>query len=395
MRKLTLLTLALFGSWIGLHAQTDSATASKGTLTFSGYADAYYNHGFNGQSVGPTLWGPGANTRAFDINNKQFSLGMIQTKFVYTNSKFEFVGDLIAGPNVPLATVLQYGSVVPSLRGGAFGIKQLYGTWKATDKLSLTLGQFGTHIGYELIDAPLNVNYSLSNLFNNGPFFHTGAKAAYTINDKLAVMAGLVNNWDSFDDNNTQKSAIAQVYVKPLDGFNVYVNYIGGRGDYAGTLSTVINTIVETNKFETHLFDLTTGYQVTDKLYFGLNAAYGFYKTTMKDTTTEFIFKNINVDQKPKLDWGGVALYANYKINDVFTVAVRAEKFEDFYGVRYIGASNNSITLTVPITLADGHLIVKPEYRTDWTTDDRAIYASKTMLSTKQQTLGLAAIYKW
>ncbi|GAB3639345.1 hypothetical protein GCM10027422_49360 [Hymenobacter arcticus] len=88
-------------------------------------------------------------------------------------------------------------------------IKQAYFTYRATPKLSFTVGQFGTHIGYAVIDAPLNYNYSLSNLFNNGPFYHLGLKVGYSFNDRAALMLGVANNWDNLTDDNTQKSLIS------------------------------------------------------------------------------------------------------------------------------------------------------------------------------------------
>ena len=80
---------------------------------------------------------------------------------------------------------------------------------------------------------------------------------------------------------------------------------------------------------------------------------------------------------------------------------MRAEHFEDFFGVRYIGAFsgvgraiNNSITITAPITLANGHFIVKPEFRFDGS--DQKIYEDSRGLAINQQaTIGLATIFKW
>ena len=88
----------------------------------------------------------------------------------------------------------------------------------------MTAGQFGTHIGYEVIDAPANFNYSLSNLFNNGPFYHTGVKATYAFTDKVSLMAGVVNNVDGLGDNNRKKGIIAQLFISPVAGWNVYLN---------------------------------------------------------------------------------------------------------------------------------------------------------------------------
>ncbi len=303
MRKLTLLTLMMMGLVWNTKAQdTTAAVADDGKLTISGYVDVFYNLAVNRPFSG-TLDGMNAAARPFDKEANQFQLGLIQTKFAYSSSKIDFVGDLTYGPNAAYGnfgnTAALLGSRAATIGDAAVAIKQAYGTWKATSKLSFTLGQFGTHIGYEVIDAPVNYHYSLSNLFNNGPFYHLGAKANYAFSDKMALMVGVVNNWDNIYDNNKQKSFISQLYIKPMDGWNVYLNYIGGR---EGVIDPRMNI---------HLFDLTTGYQVSDKFYVGLNAAYGMI--TNPDTSVQAGIEAATAlhGGKKSADWWGAAIYPN------------------------------------------------------------------------------------
>ena len=432
MRKLTLLTLMMMGMvWNAKAQDSTAAAADDGKLTFSGYLDTYYNHAFNNPKSG-SLLGPGGAGRAFDRTVDQFSLGLVQLKTTYSSSKVDVVADLTFGPNAELGNFgnvnnlaynqgnssganagivgvsLYQSKPFANLYGTSAAIKQAYGTWKANSKLSFTVGQFGTHIGYEVIDAPINYHYSLSNLFNNGPFYHVGAKANYAFSDKLAVMVGLVNNWDNLFDNNKNKSVIAQVYIKPVKDWNVYVNFIGGNGDDGYTyksffLSSGSNGNLAKGNYNRYLYDLTTGYQVTKKLYLGLNAAYGYYVAN-NDATKDSIkaytaSRNTKFKNKSTLDWGGVAIYANYAINDWLGIGIRYEHFEDYWGIRYIGgavggAINNSITITAPITLASGHFIVKPEFRFDGSNNN--IYEDSNGNAVKQQTtIGMAAIFKW
>lgn len=414
MRKLTLLTLMIMVSlaWNAKAQDSTAAAADDGKLTISGYVDTYYNFGLTKPYSGSLLGASGAG-RAFDRETNQFQLGLIQTKFAYTSSKFDFVGDLVYGPNAAYGNFGNSSGLTPGLIAGrpigdaAVAIKQAYGTWKATSKLSFTVGQFGTHIGYEVIDAPVNYHYSLSNLFNNGPFYHLGAKANYAFSDNFGVMVGVVNNWDAIYDNNNQKSVVAQVYVKPIENWNVYLNYIGGT-EAATTYAAGAGAQYQ----GVHLFDLTTGYQVTDKFYIGLNAAYGMF-TALGDTAVEAAYKAVS--DKKSVDWWGVALYPNYQITDWLGIGVRYELFEDYYGIRYIGAAggvrNNSLTITAPLTLANGHVILKPEFRFDGVTTYNGtpgIYEGKEAVdpttgvglgvgtAVKQQmTLGLATIFKF
>ncbi|MDJ1468356.1 outer membrane beta-barrel protein [Xanthocytophaga flava] len=397
MRKVVLLALAATALFFNANAQ-DSTPATteedKGKFTFSGYLDSYYlsnfnkplsrrNTGASGLDEGVTVGG--GNARAFDYVAGQFSLGLVQTKAVYSNKKSEAVIDLTFGPNADMGN---YGNYVGPLGGGstALGIKQAYFTYKATDKLSFTAGQFGTHIGYEVIDAPINYNYSLSNLFNNGPFYHIGLKGTYAFSDKVALMAGIVNNIDNLNDNNRAKAIISQLYVQPVSGWNVYLNWIGSN---EAPSSTSIDGAYYS------LFDLTTSYQITEKFFMGLNAAMGSEKGgSGQDAST----------------WGGVALYSNVAISDVFGLGARYEYFDNTSGVRGVrnglgaGTTVNSVTVTGNFTLADGHLLIKPEYRLDSYPklsgggneqhqkfeDSDGVFSKNT-----QSTLTLAFIYKF
>ena len=401
----------------------------KPKVTISGYIDSYYLHAFNNPKSGNLMGsgnvsGPYFAGRAFDRLTDQFALGLIQTKFAYSDKKSDLVIDLTFGPNAELGNFGNQRFMQPGgygtgfypgnanqsvLYGTSAAIKQAYFTYKATGKLSFTVGQFGTHIGYEVIDAPVNYHYSLSNLFNNGPFYHIGAKAQYAFSGNAYLMVGVVNNWDALTDWKKQKSLISQFYFKPVEGWNVYLNWIGGHNDdgfKAGTTGSGTSSVGNsaytflTSGYSRNLFDLTTGYQMTTKFYVGLNAAYGMYNfkggnnfVNPGETETDYI---IGLYQKLKPTWYGVAFYTNYAISDIVGIGVRYEHFSDKYAVRYIAAVNNSLTVTAPITVADGHLIIKPELRIDTSAGGVKYYEDKDGNPTAQQTtLGVAFIYKY
>jgi hypothetical protein len=409
--------LGVLASTAVIAQDSTSTKKDEGKFTISGYIDSYYNFNLTNLSSS-NVSGVAGTARAFDKTANQFALGLVQTKFAYVNKKSELMIDLVFGPNAALGNFGNVpglaGYINPVSSGGeAYGpatyltsmaIKQAYFKYNITDKLSFTVGQFGTHIGYEVIDAPINYNYSLSNLFNNGPFYHVGGKLNYAFSDNFGVMVGVVNNWDNLYDYKTQKSGIAQIFVSPTSGFNIYLNWIGGYGDdqYKIPNSAQVSPTGPNSAalfspsgvgYTRNLFDLTTGYQLTDKFYIGLNAAYGFYSfSTGSDTTGTGAVTSTYSSMSPS--WYGAALYANYQISSAFGVGIRAEHFDDKNKVRYIATTNTSLTLTTPITLADGHLIIKPEVRYDMATD--AIYISKDGAGSKNQaTFGVAFIYKY
>jgi len=89
-------------------------------------------------------------------------LGLVQTKFAYSDKKSDLVIDLTFGPNAELGNfgnttinhfVVSSNNYQSQMIGTSAAIKQAYFTYKATEKLSFTVGQFGTHVGYEVIDA--------------------------------------------------------------------------------------------------------------------------------------------------------------------------------------------------------------------------------------------------
>lgn len=374
MRKLIFTVLSLL-SVAATQAQESTTTTEKANpLTFSGYVDTYFFGNFNNPKSRSNLGASGFE-RIFDQKPGQFQVGLAQTKMSYSTDKVDAVIDLVFGNHADLGNYANIISPVAGATSTALAIKQAYITWKASDKFSLTAGQFGTHIGYEVIDAPVNFNYSLSNLFGNGPFYHTGLKATIATSEKSSLMVGLVNGVDTKDDNNDKLGVIGQFYISPVDGWNVYLNWIGSD---EGT----------TEKSYYSLLDLTTSYQITEKFLLGLNAAYG---------------------TQDKKSWGGAALYAQIALTDKFALGGRYEYFDNLSGIRGLknpgrlngGTSVNSFTLTGNVTLSE-NLLFKPEFRVDsyakssLATGGQQFEDSDGVFSkSSQSTLGAALIFKF
>ena len=219
------LALGVVISTMAIGQDSTAVKKDEGKFTVSGYIDSYYMTALNNPKSGNVM-GYYANSpaavgysRAFDRLTDQFALGLVQTKFSYVNKKSEMVIDLTFGPNAELGNFgnQRYNVAPPGstngyatgfspsnnnqhiLYGTGAAIKQAYFKYNITDKLSFTVGQFGTHIGYEVIDAPVNYHYSLSNLFNNGPFYHVGGKINYAFSDKFGVMVGFGKQLGCYD----------------------------------------------------------------------------------------------------------------------------------------------------------------------------------------------------
>jgi hypothetical protein len=373
---------------------------AKLPFTFSGYIDANFFKNLNNPKNGSNL-GLSGFERAFDQKENQFQIGLVQTKFGWSKKKVDAVIDLTFGPHADLGN---YGNVLGPLGGGkgttALNIKQAYITYKLNDKNSFTMGQFGTHIGMEVIEASINYHYSLSNLFNNGPFYHQGLKYTHTFNSSVALMAGVVNNWDNLYDNNRFRTAVAQLAITPKTGYSIYLNYIGGKED--NLVDTAGNTSFygkdTINSFK-QMVDLTANLQITEKFYVGINGAIGSKNNlpVAGDTTGK---------KRETRNWGGMALYMNYAFTPKISFGLRAEVFDNTQGVQYIGSTDvQSYTATFNFKLADGDILLRPEFRMDTYKKRPDINSAKQdqqfmdkdgkFTKNSQTTIGAALIYKF
>lgn len=296
-------------------------------LLISGFVDAYYQNSFT-NTVFPTSFTP---------NDKSFSLGMANLVLA-KEGKVGFVADIAFGPRAEAAN--GYAGTALSF------IKQMFVSYAATDNLKITLGNFGTHLGYEVIDSKSNFNYSTSYMFSYGPFFHTGIKANLSLGEKFGVMAGVFNDTDTKIDMVRGKHLGAQFsYIH--GGLSAYLNYIGGR------ISD--KTDLEEETFG-HQLDLTASYQVNDDFGLGLNAT----------------MKNIMPITGMTQSWSGIALYAKYALGKTITVGARGEIIKDSDGL-ILGIEQDYISaITLSGNIRLGNLTVIPEFRIDSATKGMA-----------------------
>lgn len=376
----------------------DSEKKDESKFTYSGYFDTYYFGNFNSPSTRSNLGSSGIS-RGFDRFPGQFQLGMFLNRMTYAYKNTEVVAEIGFGPNVEYGSYgsdfrYKWGTTIANNTYSALMIKQAYVNLKASDKLTFTIGQFGTHIGYEVIDAPLNFHYSINNTFNAGiPFYHLGLKANYTISSKVSVMAGIVNGTDNINDNNRGKSFIGQITVSPAKGLTVYFNTI--QGNEANARSNGKDT---TSYFG--VVDLVATYQVNNHLLLAFWGMYGTHQGEYQGSTYFTETKH----------WSGINFYASYKLSDLFSIGTRIEHFDNQDGARALltngkGTSVETYTLTGIFSLADGKLMIKPELRLDdfqrvtgqpgETPIQQFADSNSNFTNSSQVTLGAAVIYKF
>jgi len=378
--------------------KADEEEDKNGKFTYSGYFDTYYFANLNKPASRNNLGASGI-ARGFDRNVGQFQLGMFLNRVSYAYKKTEVVGEIGFGPNAEYGSYgndfrYRWGTVIANTTYTSIMIKQAYINLKATDKLTFTMGQFGTHIGYELIDAPLNFHYSINNTFNAGiPFYHTGLKAAYAFTDKVTLMGGIVNGTDGINDNNRGKSFIGQLTVVPAEGLTLYFNTIQGNEGNARA-----NGQDTTSYFG--VLDFVATYQATEKFSLAVWLMQGTAKGEFQGGTYFTETKH----------WSGANLYLQYKLTDIFALGARLEYFDNKQGARALltngeGTDVTTYTLTGNFTLADGKLMLKPEFRFDnfmkmkgpagETAPQQFMNSDGNFTKNTQSTIGMAAIYKF
>jgi hypothetical protein len=304
----------------------DSTKASP--LTISGSADLYYKYDLGESKAN--------NLTSFTSSHNSFELGMASLKLDYKTSKVEMVADLGFGKR---AQEFSYNdeSILQS-------VKQLYLSYTPNDWLKLTAGSWATHVGYELVDAYANRNYSMSYMFTNGPFFHTGLKAEATYGAN-GFMIGVANPTDFKyvpDGVINKKSVLAQYSYAPGDRFKAFVNFVGGDN-------------IDTSK--SRQFDLVLTSKLNDRFSLGYNGTVNATKLYLGDKK----FTDYET-------WWGSALYVSYDASKTFGLSLREEYFSDENQLKMFGPALKGGSIFASTLSANFHVdnfTFIPEFRYD------------------------------
>lgn len=342
---------------------------AKIPFDLSGSVDVYVQTNFNGKQTNSVL------NRAFATKANSFELGMINLMMKKKIKKVGFLADIGFGPRAEAANNTLYSNTI-------LAIKQLYVSYAPADFVEFTLGNFSTFFGYELIEPQNNFNYSTSLAFQNGPFYHTGFKANFTIK-KWNILAGFFNDTDTKSDDDRNKYVGAQVGYTGDNG-GVYLNFIGGNEPTTYWIDDT--TELSAYKNYKNSYDLTGSIKLgkDKKGKLGVNAAYHQYR-----------FKADKSDKAIRNKYFTTYLYGQYDFNDKASIGARAGYFfnPDYVAPYVAGASKHfaDFTLTAHINVI-GVLKFVPEYRFDFSAD-KVFLDRKGNGSKFQNTLCFAAIY--
>jgi hypothetical protein len=302
----------------------------KPTTSITGSVDVYWRYNFSNPAGGAHN-----NFTSFTNSHNRFELGMASVKFEHKTAKFDIVADLGFGKR---ATEFAYND-----QGVLAAIKQAYISYSPKGWVKLTAGTWATHVGYELLDPQLNRNYSMSYMFTNGPFSHTGLRADFT-SGKSGFMIGIANPTDFRyvpQGVMNKKFLLAQYSFALGDPLHLYLNYVGGQN-------------IDTSK--TSQFDLVATSKLSSLFSLGFNATVN---------STKYWDGNTNTSAK---SWWGSALYLNLDPTPWFGLTLREEYFSDknalkVYSAFGTGGSIFASTLSANFKV-DGFIFI-PEFRLD------------------------------
>ena len=371
-----------------------SLSSLLGPVTISGFGDVYYGYDYNHPE------GNQSGLRAFEAPTNGFAFNMaelILDKPADATSAESRLGYHVSAAYGQAAKIVNE-SDSNFTDDSNFYVKEAYVDYLAPigKGLTITVGKFVTNAGAEVIESNANWNYSRSLLFYYAiPYFHFGAKAAYTFNPHWSANVSLVNGWNNTVinhytslGNSSGLTYGASLTYTPNAKWSVIENYYAGpvvdQYNYTSTAYPITDW--------KQLSDTVIGYTPNAKWAFQLNGDYGFgpryYSYTYPSGTPTGV--------SPATKWWGVAGYAKYTWSPKTNFAVRYEYYDDTNG--YTGLVGQpgfaqEVTGTYSYNLTSA-LLIRGEYRYDFAS--QPIFAKSTNGFVKEQnTAYLSFVYSF
>jgi hypothetical protein len=232
--------------------------------------------------------------------------------------------------------------------------------------LQVDAGKYVTQHGAEVIEAKDDWNYSRSLLFALAiPYYHTGFRATYNVNDKLAFMGNVVEGWNAVSNHNGLRTVGVAATIKPNSMVTLVENYMTGPEQLHDTVD------------RRNLFDSVATITATKMVSVMANYDYG------KDTSAGV-----------PVSWYGLAGYLKVQATSRVAIVPRLEFFKDPDG--FMTGTKQTLkegTITGEIGLAKG-LLTRIEYRRD--VSDAATFATGHGVAgpaTSQGSFGIGVLY--
>jgi hypothetical protein len=357
--------------------------------------DGYYAYNFNSPVGRVNL------LRAYDVLSNNFSLN--QASII-----FERAPDLSQGRRFGGRLDLQFGQATDTLQGNPANeprhqiyrnIFQAYGTYIAPvgNGLTLDFGKWSSSLGLENNYTKDQMNYSRSYYFDFLPFYHTGVRANYQVNDRLALNYWLVNGTNQTEATNGFKDELFGFVVKPRTSITWTFNYYLGQEHPDRIVVSPVNPIpVQPGlSFQAirpapdgrlHIFDSYVMWQLSPKWTMALEGDYVIERLWRNEALAR--------SSAPSHVAGG-AVYARYQLTQKLGVAARAEYLSDRGGL-FSGLTQalKETTATFDYKLDDGFLM-RYEWRRDFSNQRSFLTDTQGVLSKQQNTASVGLVWWW
>ena len=357
-------------------------------LSINALLDTYYEYNFNDPIGRVNL------LRAYDVSSNSFSLNQADVLL-------ESAPDVSSGKRFGMRLDLQYGQATQTLQGSSANelrpeiyrnVFQAYGSYWIPihgSWLALDFGKWASSLGIEGNYTKDQVNYSRALWFDFLPFYHSGLRADYKVNDQLSFNYWLVNGTQQSEAFNNFKDELFGFVITPLPSitwtFNYYLGqehpdvvFISNPGPAQQGLpnqqGTAFEPIANSPNGRLHIVDSYVSWQPTAAL---MLAAEGDY-------VTEQLYGS-----SPYQRVTGGALYTRYQLTPVFALSARGEYLADVAGL-FSGTRQylKEGTFTAQYKVADG-FIVYGEWRRDFSNVPYFLTEALFVLASHQDTLGL------
>lgn len=348
------------------------------TFSLSGSVDTYFRSGFGYKTYAP------ASSFA---NQKGFGIGMVNLIASYEGEKVGFVGDLVFGPRGRDAVFNVDGGIV----------NQLFVYYNVSEKVKLNMGQFNTFLGYEVISPAVNFHYSTSYLFSYGPFSHSGLRADFDLGGGMVAKLAVMNPTDLLEFNPVNTYTLGGQIGHSNDAGGIWLNFLYGdqdgkllEEDFDGVMSSSAGSLFQA--------DLTTGYNLGEKFYLGLNTSYQTVASG-EAFTAEGDVEDVDGDAT---SFFGVAVYPKITFSEAFALGLRIEHFSLMKGHLYDPSwpiverddkgDGNVTALTLSANYKVGGLTIIPEVRMDMTSEE-SFFDKNNEAQKSLSSFTLAAVY--
>ena len=229
-------------------------------------------------------------------------------------------------------------------------MQEMYGEYIAPigNGLRIQAGKINTLIGYEVINAWENPNFSRTMMFGlSQAFTTTGIRFTYPFAKWATASIGLINGWDNIEDNNRGKSFEYLVALTPHEKFGI--SFFGSYGPEQSNGNALAGTIAQVGGCTNG----TTGCDPTAK-----RVVTGAIITIKPINTTTLVLEpyygnesnaSLNHTQNGTNGrWNGIVAYLIHDLNDqekpnAFSLRVRGEIWEDAGGSRACAGAFNTV----------------------------------------------------